>query len=277
MVRIITDSSTLYTNKEAQEAGFDAIPLCITIDDWDGRDLEMDLDLFYNKIAQGHNPKSSQPPIGEVVEAYERYEDEIINIAMADGLSGTYDSACSAKGMVKNSDQISVFNSATLCGPHRYLVDMALKMAREGKGRVEIIEWLKKASSNAGSFLMPQDFSFLRRGGRLTPLAATISTILRLKPILIATSDGKRLDKFGVKRTMSAAIGSIVKYFEKMKLDERYICYISHANVPEDAKLAMTLIQKAFPKVEIKMFQLSPAFITQGGPGCIAVQYIKKA
>ena len=70
MVRIITDSSTLYTIDQAQEKGFDAVPLCVSIGDWDGRDLHMDYDRFYNTIAAGHHPKSSQPPIGDVMETF---------------------------------------------------------------------------------------------------------------------------------------------------------------------------------------------------------------
>ena len=85
---------------------------------------------FEGRIEKGEIPRSSQPPIGEVIDAYEQYSDyEIINIAMADGLSGTYQSAYGAKEMVENSDKITVINSKTLCGPHRYLVETAQKMA----------------------------------------------------------------------------------------------------------------------------------------------------
>ncbi|MFI3201508.1 MAG: DegV family protein [Eubacteriales bacterium] len=277
MVRIVTDSSALYTREEARELGFDTAPLCLHIDDWEGKDLEMDYDRFYAKIKEGHNPKSSQPAIGDVVELYEKYpNDEIINITIADGLSGTYDSACSAKEMVENKERITVINSTTLCGPHRYLVDTALKMASEGKDRAEIVNWLKETCASATSFLLPQDFSFLRRGGRLTPVAATISSFLKLKPILITTPDGKRLDKFGVKRTLRSAATSIIKYLEEIPIDEKYAFYIAHANVPEDADFVKNVISKAFPKIEIQMFKLSHAFITQGGPGCIAIQYMKR-
>lgn len=128
MVKIITDSSTLYTVEEAREKGFEAIPLCISIGDLEGRDLQVNMDEFYGRIEKGEIPRSSQPPIGEVIDAYEQYSDyEIINIAMADGLSGTYQSAYGAKEMVENSDKITVINSKTLCGPHRYLVETAQK------------------------------------------------------------------------------------------------------------------------------------------------------
>ena len=73
MVEIITDSSVLYTEEEAEAAGFEAIPMCVHIGDMEGRDLKIDMEEFYRRIAEGQVPRSSQPPIGDVAEAYERY------------------------------------------------------------------------------------------------------------------------------------------------------------------------------------------------------------
>ena len=123
MVQIITDSSTLYTPDEAKALGFESVPLCVNIGDFEGRDLLIDMDDYYDRIRKGGIPKSSQPPIGDVVDVYEKYEGhEIINISMADGLSGTYQSACSAKEMLEDGSKVTVINSKTLCGPHRYMV-----------------------------------------------------------------------------------------------------------------------------------------------------------
>ena len=74
------------------------------------------------------------------MDAYEACAgDKVINTSMADGLSGTYQSACSAREMAKNKEDITVFNSGTLCGPHRYMVEQAQKMAKEGKDEMEIL------------------------------------------------------------------------------------------------------------------------------------------
>lgn len=156
MVKIITDSSTLYTVKEGRDAGIESIPLCVSIGDCHGRDLQMDMQDFYRRIEAGQIPTSSQPPIGDVLDAYEQYKDQpILNISMADGLSGTYQSAEGAREMAKNREQITVFNSRTLCGPHRYMVDQARKMAEEGRTRDEILDWLKAAADRTESFLIP--------------------------------------------------------------------------------------------------------------------------
>ena len=277
MVRIVTDSSVLYTREEARENGFDVLPLCINIGDLEDRDMEVDMDKFYGKIAEGLHPKSSQPPIGEVMELYESYEgDEVINIAMADGLSGTYQSAFGAKQMVENGDKITVFNSTTLCGPHRYMVEKAQKMKEAGCSASEIVEWLEYAATKHESFLLPQDFDFLRRGGRLTPAVATFGSVLKLKPIMTQTPDGKQLDKFAIKRTLKSAFATIIEHWKKKGIDGRHIIYVSHARAPQDAEHAVKLLKEAFPETEIQVLALGAAFVTQGGPQCVALQYIEK-
>ncbi|MCI8982449.1 MAG: DegV family protein [Hungatella sp.] len=277
MIQIITDSSSLYTPSEARHAGFESVPLCVSIGDSHERDLLLDMEEYYRKIEQGLLPTSSQPPLGDVIEAFEAYAgSSIINISMADGLSGTYQTACGAREMVKNKDQITVFNSRTLCGPHRYMVTQAQKMKEDGCSLQEILDWLEKAARNTESFLIPQDFSFLKRGGRLTPLAAATGIVLKLKPIMKLTEDGMRLDKFGVKRTMISAAQSIIEYLREKELGSQHILYISHANALEDAQKMKVLFEQAFPSLEVVILELSAVFVAQGGPRCVAIQYIKR-
>ena len=275
MVQIVTDSSVLYTEEEAKAAGFDVVPLCVSVGDMDGRDLQINMEEFYGRIGKGEIPRSSQPPIGDVVEVYEKYQDaDVLNICVADGLSGTYHGALSARDMVENRDRITVFNSRTLCGPHRYMVEKAQKMKEEGKGIPEILEWLKSAAEKTESFLIPQDFGFLKRGGRLTPVAAALGSVLKLKPVMRLTEDGTRLDKFFVKRTMSAAVSGIMDHMKKKGIDGRYLLYIVHAAAPKEAGAIREMIEAEFKGIQIQMMDLSPVFVAQGGPGCVAIQYI---
>lgn len=277
MVQIIADSSILYTREQAREAGIEAVPLCVSCGDVEGRDMHINMDEFYDVIKKGHNPISSQPPIGDVIDVFEKYPDaDIINISMADGLSGTYESACMAKEMVENKDRITVINSKTLCGPHRYMVEKAQQMKLAGHSAKEIIDWLNHAVESHKSFLIPQDFNFLRRGGRLTPMAATLGSVLKLKPVMTQTEDGKKLEKFAVKRTMKSAVQEIINYMKEKKVDERYIIYISHARALKDAEYVKEQLKKHFEKVEIRMLELGAAFVTHGGPLCVAIQYIEK-
>ena len=277
MVQIVTDSSVLYTEEEAKAAGFDVVPLCVSVGDMDGRDLQINMEEFYGRIGKGEIPRSSQPPIGDVVEVYEKYQDaDVLNICVADGLSGTYHGALSARDMVENRDRITVFNSRTLCGPHRYMVEKAQKMKEEGKGIPEILEWLKSAAEKTESFLIPQDFGFLKRGGRLTPVAAALGSVLKLKPVMRLTEDGTRLDKFFVKRTMSAAVSGIMDHMKKKGIDGRYLLYIVHAAAPKEAGAIREMIEAEFKGIQIQMMDLSPVFVAQGGPGCVVIQYIER-
>lgn len=277
MVQIITDSSTLYTVEEARQAGFEAVPLCVNIGDFEGRDLQIDMKAYYERIRSGQIPRSSQPPIGDVVDVYEKYLDaDVINISMADGLSGTYRSACSAKHMMDHNEKITVFNTKTLCGPHRYMVEQAQKMKEAGRSAAEILDWLKAKTEQTESFLIPQDFAFLKRGGRLTPVAAALGSVLKLKPVMKLTDDGMKLDKFVVKRTMSSAVKCIMEYLKDKELGVKHILYISHADALEDAREIKALFEKTFQELEIQILELSPVFVAQGGPQCVAIQYIER-
>lgn len=277
MVQIITDSSSLYTKEEGQKLGICAIPLCVSIGGKNFRDLEIPVEEFIADIDAGNIPFSSQPPLGDVVEAYETYHGkEMINISMADGLSGTYQTAVSAREMADNQKDITVINSRTLCGPHRYLVECAAAMAREDKTREEILAMLEEKMRHTKSYLIPQDFDYLRRGGRLSSTAAFVGSVLNLKPILTPNKACSRLDKFGIGRTMKGAVKAVFRQMKKDQVGKEDILYIAHGNVPEDALAIEAMAKEEFPGIDIRIHVLSHVFITQGGPGCVALQHIRR-
>ena len=155
MVRIVSDTSTMYSTRQAREAGFAVSPLAATIAGQSYRELdEMSSDRFVSVINEGHMPISSQPAIGEVMDFYEEFaEDEILNIAMADGLSGTYSSAVAAAKSTEHEERITVINSRTLCGPHRYMIEKAAEMAAAGASVGEIADHVEALMDTAKSFL----------------------------------------------------------------------------------------------------------------------------
>lgn len=276
MVQIITDSSTLISEKESKDLDIDVVPLCISILDEEYRDLQVDMDHFYAQIAKGGIPRSSQPPMGEVVEVYQKYKGKkVLNVSMADGLSGTYHSACGARELAENKEDIVVYNSRTLCGPHRYMVQKACYMAKQGISLADIVLALDECSKCCESFLIAQDFDFLRRGGRLTPLAAKFGSALQVKPIMQQTPDGTRLDAYGISRTIKGAAKKIMHHLQKKHVGDGYLISISHARAAKDALDIAHIMKEAFAKAKVEVLELSPAFVTQGGPKCIAVQYIK--
>jgi DegV family protein with EDD domain len=277
MVRIVSDSSTLYSSAQAREAGFAVSPLSVTIADRSYREFdEISSDEFVAIIRQGHMPTSSQPAIGEVTALYEEFAGEqILNIAMAQGLSGTYMSAVAAADLCDNADEITVVNSRTLCGPHRYMVEQAVEMAKNGATLQELLAWLNPRIDTAKSFLIPADFDYLRRGGRLSPLVSHVGKMVGLSPVMTQTEDGTRLTVAGIRRGFKHAVKYCVEYLQKQGIGKGWKVYISHAAAPEKAETAIEMLRAAMPGAEYEIVPLSPAFITQGGPGCMAIQYVQ--
>ena len=276
MVRIVADTSTMYSSEQAKAAGFAVSPLAVTIHSQTYRELdEMTPEHFVSIIHQGHMPTSSQPSIGDVVELYQQYpDDEIINIAMADGLSGTYSSAVTAAGMCEKQD-ITVINSGTLCGPHRYMVETAARMAAEGHSKSSICERIAEMMKHHKSFLLPADFDYLRRGGRLSPLVSFVGKTIRRAPVLTHSEDGRQLVMSGVKRSFKQAVGHVIKALEQFGVGDGWHVYITHADAVHLAEDAKKALLEAFPNVVFEIHSLTPAFITQGGPGCVAIQAVK--
>lgn len=276
MIRIVADTSTMYSSAEAREAGFDVSPLAVTINGQTYRELdEMRPETFVSIINEGHMPTSSQPSIGDVVDLYHKHsDDEIINIAMADGLSGTYATAESAARMCENQ-MITVINSGTLCGPHRYMVETAARMAAEGRSRQAICDRIAEMMKHHKSFLLPADFDYLRRGGRLSPLVSFVGKTIRLAPVLTQSEDGRQLVMSGVKRSFKQAVSHVSKALEQFGAGDGWHIYITHADAVHLAEEAKKLLLETFPNAIFEIFPLTPAFITQGGPGCVAIQAIK--
>ena len=276
MVRIVSDTSTLYSSAQALDAGFGVSPLSVHIGGKSYRESnEISSKDFVGMIHQGHMPTSSQPAIGEVAALYDQYpEDEILNITMADGLSGTYGSAVSAKELCENNERITVLNSRTLCGPHRYLVERAVKLASEGQSVNEIVASSEALMETEKSYLIPADFAYLRRGGRLSPLVSYVGQATHLAPILTLTEDSRQLKIAGVRRNFVHAIKYVITALAEHGVSKDWRLYITHADALALAEKAHDMLRHAFPATEIEIHPLSPAFITQGGPGCVAVQVI---
>lgn len=273
---IVTDTGALYSPKEGKEIGIEVLPLNVIINKQSYKEyVDIQSDEFLKLIQEGHMPSSSQPSIGETMELFENNPDEdILVIHMADGLSGTYQSTLGVKESIENNQRIHVINSMTLCGPQRYLVQKAVELRSGGYTIDAIAKEIHKSIATEKSFLIPQDFGFLKRGGRLTPLAATVGGMLKITPIMTTTNDAKRLEKFAMKKTFKSAIKEIIKSFEEHGVNEEYKIFVSHAGVKEQAEKTVAMLKEKFENVCVELLELSPAFITQGGPGCIAIQTI---
>lgn len=277
MIRIISDTSTMYSTAEAKEAGFEVAPLSVTIAGKSYREFdEIDAKTFVALIREGNMPSSSQPAIGEVMELFEQYpEDEIINISMAQGLSSTYESALSAANSMERKN-ITVINTRTLCGPHRYMVEKCAEMAKNGASKAEILSWLERRIDSAKSYLMPNDFDYLRRGGRLSPLVSYVGKAAKLVPVMTQSDDGCKLTVAGIKRSFKQAFQFVSDALERKGVGKGWIVYITHGDAEDLAKQALAELKAKLPDAAYEVYPLSPAFITQGGPGCVAIQVVEQ-
>ena len=278
MVRIVADTSTMYSSAEAEAAGFSVAPLAVTIAGKTYREMnDIRGDEFVSIIGQGHMPTSSQPALGDVIAMYEGCgEDEVLNISMADGLSGTYSTAVAARENVENGGRIDVINSGTLCGPHRYMVEAAAKLAKAGATMAEIKAKVHTLMETDLSFLIPSDFDYLRRGGRLNPLVSLVGKTIKLAPVLTQSKDGRQLVMSTVSRSFKLAIKHVIKELQAWGVEKGWRIYVTHAAAPGLAEAAKAQLRKAFEHATIDIHLLTPAFITQGGPGCVAIQVIKE-
>ncbi len=277
MVRIVADTSTMYSTKAARAAGFDVAPLSVTIAGKTYKELdEIQLDEFVGIIGQGHMPTSSQPALGDVIAMYEGCgEDEVLNIAMADGLSGTYSTAVAAAQNVENG-KIEVINTGTLCGPHRYMVEAAAKMANAGATLAEIKAKVHALMDTDLSFLIPSDFDYLRRGARLSPLVSLVGKTIKLAPVLTQSKDGRQLVMSTVSRSFKLAIKHVIKELKEWGVEQGWRIYVVHAAAPGLAEAARAQLTEAFANATLEILPLTPVFTTQGGPGCVAIQVVKE-
>ena len=277
MVRIVADTSTMYSTEAARAAGFDVAPLAVTIAGKTYKELdEIQLEEFVSIIGQGHMPVSSQPALGDVIAMYERCgDDEVLNISMADGLSGTYSTAVAAAQNVENG-KIEVINTGTLCGPHRYMVEAAAKMARAGATLQQIKDKVHALMETDLSFLIPSDFDYLRRGGRLSPLVSLVGKTIKLAPVLTQSKDGRQLVMSTVSRSFTLAIKHVAKELSAWGVGKGWRIYVVHSAAAGLAEAARAQLQEAFEHATLEVLPLTPVFTTQGGPGCVAIQVVKE-
>ena len=276
-MRIITDSATLFSPKEGAELGITVIPVCVAINNETYKDYEeINSETFLQLIQEGGIPTSSQPALGDILDVLEDSPEETIFLTVGDGLSGAYQTAVGACNAMEESKHIHVINSKTLAGPLRYLAKKAIALKEKGLHISAVKEALHDCIESSVSFVIPADFEFLKRSGRLTAITAKIGGALKLLPVLTQTDDRTRITPVAVKRSWKTAVDTIIQRLQDKGINEDYLISICHAGTPEKALSVLQQIKEKFQKTELEILELSPALITHGGPGCIVVQAIRK-
>ncbi len=274
-MKIITDTSALYSLQEGKELGIEVIPACVLVDGVAYRDYEdISSEEFLKFIVQGKVPTSSQPSIGDVIDIFEGSQEDILYLTIGDGLSGTYQNAMGARNCVEQNEHIHIIDTQTLAGAQRYLVQKAMMLKKEGVGIEEIVKQVNNSVATSVSFVIPSDYNYLKRSGRLTSIAAAICSVIKIIPVLTQTEDMRRIKPFAVKRSFKKAVDAVIEYFKGMRVNQDYIISIGHACVRQVAEETRKQIRNHFSDTTIELFQLSPTLITHGGPGCITIQAI---
>ena len=276
-MKIITNTASSFTQEDGGQLGISIIPVSVSLG---GRSLRDYIDISsdeYVKLLHGDEmPVSSQPSIGDMMEQLEDIDEEAIMITVADGLSGEFNTAMGLVNSLPNKDKIYVINSRSLAGPLRHMAVKAAGLRDQGLPAREIVSQIQACAQSTVSYVIPADFNYLRKSGRINNLTSKIGGALHLLPVLTQSEDRRRISFMTVRRTWKAAVATIISSLKDKGIDERWLISVAYADTKDLAAKVRRQISESFPRVETELLQLSPSLITHGGPGCIVVQTVLK-
>ena len=204
-IAIVTDSNSGITQAEGKKIGIYVLPMPFMIDEVTYyEDIDLTQEQFYQKLKEGGEIKTSMPLVGDVTDKWDellKEYDEIVYIPMSSGLS----SSCETAYMLSQDydGKVQVVNNQRISVTMRQSVLDAKMLAEQGKGAEEIKEILEKEKFESSIYIMVDTLEYLKKGGRITPAAAALGTLLKLKPVL--QIQGEKLDAFAKARTVKQA------------------------------------------------------------------------
>ena len=284
-VAIVTDSNSGITQQQAEELGISVVPIPFDVE---GQTFYEDINLtqeqFYEKLAQDVDIITSQPSPESVTALWERLlqeYDEVVHIPMSSGLSGS----CQTAVMLAEEygGRVQVVNNQRISVTQRRSVLDALEMREHGMSASEIRELLERVRLESGIYIMVDTLKYLRKGGRITPAAAALGTLFRIKPVL--QIHGERLDAFAKARTvqqakslMLNALKNDIEHTSGGEVDVDDIHFqIAHTCNEEEAMDLKQQMQEMFSGCgEIYVDRLSLSVSCHIGPGALAVAYTRK-
>ncbi len=282
-VAVITDSNSGITQAQAKELGIQVLPMPFMIgEETYFEDITLTQEEFYEKLEGGADMVTSQPSPESVLalwkETLKEY-DEIVHIPMSSGLSGSCQSALM---LAEDFDgKVQVVNNQRISVTQRQSVLDALMLVGRGMNAPEIKEFLEKDKFNSSIYIMLDTLYYLKKGGRITPAAAAIGTILRLKPVL--QIQGERLDAFAKARTagqgksvmINAIRNDMENRFGGVSADNIWL-EVAYTRDREAAEQFAQELQKEFPGFDMVINPLSLSVACHIGPGSLAVACCKK-
>ena len=284
-IAIVTDSNSGITQAEGKKIGIYVLPMPFMIDEVTYyEDIDLTQEQFYEKLKSGANIATSQPSPDSVTSLWDKLlqeYDEIVHIPMSSGLSG---SCQSAMAFAADYDgRVQVVNNQRISVTQRQSALDALQLAAAGKDAAQIKEFLENDKFNSSIYIMLDTLYYLKKGGRITPAAAAIGTMLRLKPVL--TIQGEKLDAFAKARTTSQGKTMMINAIKKdinerfggMTEDKHIWLQIAYTHDRAAAEQFRTEVETEFPGYDIHIDPLSLSVACHIGPGALAIACEKKS
>lgn len=282
-IAVITDSNSGITQNEGKQLGIYVIPMPFNFGDKTFlEDITLTQEDFYERLGSGSDISTSQPSPESVLNLWDKLlkeYDEIVHIPMSSGLSSTCDTA-----IVLASDyngKVQVVNNQRISVTQRQSVLDALLLRDEGKSAAEIKQKLEDEKFESSIYITVDTLKYLKKGGRITPAAAALGTLLKIKPVL--QIQGGKLDAFAKARTMKQAKAIMIKAisadFEKRfgdALASNMHIAIAHTQNEALAEELREELNVLFPKHDIIINPLSLSVACHIGPGALAIACSKK-
>ena len=280
-IAIVTDSNSGITQERAKELGIFVVPMPLYINDVTYfEDITLTQEEFYEMLETDPDVATSMPTPVSIVELWEQLliqHDAIVHIPMASGLSGTCELATGLS--MEYEGRVEVVDNCRISVVLEQSVMDAITLREQGKSAREIKRILEQEKYNERVYLTVDTLKYLKKGGRVTPTAAAIGTVLNIKPIL--TFKGDKIDAFAkargwksAKRAMIEAIQYDINHeFESLKGQLRMM--VAYTDSKEEAEDWVKELSEVFPEYEIAMRPLSLSVACHIGPGCLAVTICK--
>lgn len=278
-VAIMTDSNSGITQMEGKELGITVLPMPFTIE---GETFYEDINLtqkeFYSRLGEDADIATSQPEAGKLIDTWKyllKDYEEVVHIPMSSGLSGSCQTAIVLSGDFDG--KVQVVNNQRISVTQRQSILDAIELAKAGLSAADIRERLETAKFEASIYIMVDTLKYLKKGGRITPAAAAIGTILNLKPVL--QIQGKKLDAFAkarsvkhAKRIMLDAIKKDIETrFNQAEKEGTLRLHMAYTGEPEIIQEFKTEAEAQFPGYDIFVAPLSLSVACHIGAGAIAI------
>lgn len=274
-IAILTDTNSGIMQNEPNNHLY-VIPMPVIIDGeeyFEGENINHQ--DFYAKQVAGANIKTSQPSIGKVNDVWDyllkEYEN-IIYIPMSSALSSSCSSALAEAKTEKYKGKVFVIDNKRISCAQKTAVQEACNMAKQDKNTSDIVEYLEKTQAQNTIYISIPDLKYLKKGGRLTPAAAILGTMLSIKPVL-QIQQGK-LDSFAKCFTFNACKAKMLSALQK-DIETRFVgkkvkVFIAHTNNLELAQEYKKTIENALNKPVEILDELSISIACHIGPGALA-------